>query len=120
MTPNPKANIQLNLKDPHDKAVLQKVLHWLQTAPYSKLEDQHQPMPSEGPTTLILKLNNGQEAWIQPATNCITNGNSTTCKSAKGYIDFQYTDSTRRTRLKSEALDEWLLGAWKHDIVPKG
>ena len=119
MTPDPSTNTALNLKDPHDKAVLQKVLNWLQAAPFSKIEDLHQPTPSEGPTTLVLTLSNGTDAWVQPATNCSTNGNSTTCTPAYGYVDFQYTNSTKRTRLRATVLDAWLLGTWRQDILAK-
>lgn len=114
--PNPSGVTPLNPSNPRDKASLQKVLNWVQTASPVGYEDPHHPMPSEGPTTLVLQLTNGKEILIQPATNCTTTGNSTVCHDSKGYIDFQYADSTKKLRLASSELDSWLIGGWKKDV----
>ncbi|QSO46709.1 hypothetical protein [Alicyclobacillus mengziensis] len=114
--PSPNGSTSLTPTSPHDRAVLQKVIGWLQTAEAVGDEDLHQPMPSEGPTTLVLQLTNGMEILIQPASNCTTTGNSTVCKYAQGYVDFQYADSTHKLRLHSPELDTWLLGTWKNDV----
>lgn len=114
--PNPSGVTGITSTAPYDKAVLQKVLGWLQTAKPVGNEDPHQPMPSEGPTTLVIQLTNGKEILVQPARNCTTTGNSTVCKNAQGYIDFQYANSTQKLRLYSPELDTWLFGTWKGDL----
>lgn len=114
--PNPNGVTAITPTAPHDKAVLQKVLGWLQAAKSVGDEDPHQPMPSEGPTTLVIQLTNGKKVLVQPASNCTATGNSTVCKYAQGYIDFQYADSTKKLRLHSPKLETWLLGTWKSDL----
>ena len=114
--PNPSGVTAITPTASHDKAALKKVLGWLQTAKPVGDEDPYQPMPSQGPTTLVIQLTNGKEILVQPASNCTTTGNSTVCKYAQGYIDFQYANSTQKLRLHSPELDTWLLGTWKSDL----
>ncbi|WP_258110095.1 hypothetical protein [Alicyclobacillus sp. SP_1] len=114
--PNPNGSAILTPTSAHDRTVLQKVLGWLRTAQAVGNENPHQPMPSEGPTTLVMQLTDGMDILIQPANTCTTTGSSTVCKYAQGYIDFQSADSTQKLRLYSPELDTWLLGTWKRDI----
>jgi|GEM_PF-4821155 len=109
---------KFNPANEQDKTILKDIVSWLNESKIAKMEGSNRFVPTIGPTTLVLNLANGKQILIEPAIDSVTKheGSKTieTGSYAKGFIDFQYGDSTKVFRLKSEPLDNWLLKSpWK-------
>jgi hypothetical protein len=117
--PGPSNDVlRLSPTNAKSKATLKSIVTWLNESKVVKLENAHRLIPSIGPTTLAIDLKDGKQILIQPAINSVTkhDGSKTiqTGRFAKGFIDFQYADSTKTFRLQSTPLDSWLLSnPWK-------
>lgn len=98
------------INDGYEEVIIGKVINWINSSRPANGVTNFESYKS--PVQLIVKMQNGDIAFIEPIFHCIKNGGNT-CTIVDGEV--LYTQNNIKVPLKSEALYDWLLVGWKNE-----
>lgn len=99
--------------DGYEEVTINKIIKWINTSSLSVGPTELKLNKTPILPKLKIKMKNGNISVIEPAYNCLSASQTKICTIAEGEVI--YTWNSKKVRLKSRELFDWLLVGWKYE-----
>ncbi|GIP27621.1 hypothetical protein J23TS9_27510 [Paenibacillus sp. J23TS9] len=101
--------------DGYEEVIIYKIINWINTLNLSVGPTEFELNKTSTLPNLRINMKNGNVSVIEPAYNCLSSSKTKICTLAEGEVI--YTWNSKKVRLQSRELFDWLLVGWKYESV---